>query len=76
MKIKIELNFPAELKEEAIICQLCKQFDIVLNILEASFSTDVGWAILIFDGQEEELKKAFEYLKSKGVVIENTEIPA
>lgn len=34
------------------------------------------WAILIFDGPEKELKKAFEYLKSKGVEIENTEIPA
>jgi ABC-type methionine transport system ATPase subunit len=76
VKVKTELNFPAELKEEAIICQLCKQFDIVLNILEASFSTDVGWAILIFEGREEELKKAFEFLKSKGVEIENTEIPA
>jgi hypothetical protein len=73
MKIKIELNFPAELKEEAIICQLCKQFDIVLSILEASFSTEVGWAILILSGIEGELKKAFEYLNSKGVEIVNTE---
>ncbi len=73
MKTKIELTFPGEFKNEAIICQLCKQFDIIVNILEASFSTDLGWAILIIEGSHEEQKKAFEYLKNKGVKIENTE---
>ena len=73
MKIKAELTFPAELKEEAIICNLCKKFDIVLNILEASFSTDTGWAILIFNGSKEELDKAFQYLKEWGITIEEIE---
>lgn len=71
MQIKAELTFPGELKEEPIICYLCKQFDITLNILEASFSTDTGWAILVFSGGEEELKRAFEYLKDKGVKFED-----
>lgn len=71
MELKTEVMFPKELKDEPIICNLCKQFDITLNIIEASFSTEIGWAILILDGEEEELKKAFEYLKEKGVKIEN-----
>lgn len=71
MKIKAELTFPGELKEEPIICYLCKQFDIILNILEASFSTDTGWAILILEGSDEELKKTFSYLKEKGVEVTN-----
>lgn len=71
MKIKTELTFPTNLKDEAIICNLCKEFDIVLNIVEASFSTDTGWAILVFKGKEEVLKTAFDYLKNKGVKIEN-----
>lgn len=73
MRIKLELTFPGELKDEAIICYLCKQFDITLNIVEASFSTDTGWAILVFDGSEEELKKAFSYLKNKGVEFEEVQ---
>lgn len=73
MLIKAELTFPGELKNEAIICNLCKKFDIILNILEASFSTDTGWAILIFEGSDEEVKKAFEYIKDKGIKIENIE---
>ena len=50
MQIKTELTFPGELKDEALICNICKQFDIEVNIVEASFSTDTGWAILVFNG--------------------------
>lgn len=71
MQVKAELTFPGELKDEPIICYLCKQFDIVLNIVEASFSTDTGWAILVLEGKEEELKRVFEYLKDKGIRFEN-----
>jgi L-aspartate semialdehyde sulfurtransferase ferredoxin len=73
MKIKTELTFSGELKEEAILCTLCKRFDIILNIVEASFSTDIGWAILVFDGKEEELKRVFQYLKDWGIKVEEIE---
>jgi ABC-type methionine transport system ATPase subunit len=74
MKIKAEFTFPGKLKDEPIICQLCKGFDITLSILEASFSTDTGWAILIIEGSEEELKKAFAYLAHKGVEVGNNQL--
>ncbi len=70
MKIKTELTFSSELKDEPILCNLCKKFDIVLNIVEASFSTATGWAILVLEGNEEELEKAFKYLEDTGVRIE------
>jgi ABC-type methionine transport system ATPase subunit len=69
MKIKAELTFPSELKEEPIICDLCKKFDIIVNIVEASFSTDTGWAILVIKGQDQEIKKALDYLKGNGVEV-------
>ena len=71
MKIKAELTFPGALKEEPLICNICKQFNIVLSILEASFSTDTGWAILIIEATEPEIKKTLEYLKNKGVEVED-----
>jgi len=71
MKIKAEFTFPGRLKEEPLICNMCKQFDIILSILEASFSTDTGWAILIIEANEAEINKTFAYLKSYGVEIEN-----
>ena len=70
MKTKTELTFPSELKEEAIICELCKKFDIIVNIVEASFSTNTGWAILILDGKSSEIKKAIGFLKEKGVTVD------
>jgi len=73
MKIKAEFTFPAELKDETIICTICKKFDIVLKILEASFSTDTGWAILIFEGKEKEVENALRYLKDLNVEIEGLE---
>jgi len=73
MKIKTELTFPAELKDKPIICNLCKKFDIILNIVEASFSTATGWSILILEGSEEELGRAFKHLEDSGVRIEETQ---
>ncbi len=72
MKVKVELTFSAELKDNPIICNLCKKFDIVLNIVEASFSTATGWAILVLEGNEEELGRALKYLEDTGVKIEKT----
>jgi len=71
LKVKAEFTFPSELKQEALICNICKQFDIILNIEEASFSTDTGWAILILEASEAEINRTFEYLKDKRVEIQN-----
>ena len=73
MKIRTELTFPDELKDDPIICYLCKKFNIILNIVEASFSTDVGWAILILEGSKGELENVFTYLRDKHVTIEDKE---
>jgi len=69
----IGLTFPGELKDESIICTLCKNFDIKLNIFEASFSMYSGWAILGIEGEEEVLKKSFDFLRTKNINIEKIE---
>ena len=48
---------------------LNKNFDIIPNILEASFSTEMGWAIVKFEGTEKNLAKLFDYLRSWDVSI-------
>jgi len=69
----IGLTFPGELKDESIICTRCKNFDIKLNIFEASFSMYSGWAILGIEGEEEVLKKSFDFLRTKNINIEKIE---
>jgi len=70
MKMSIGLTFPGSLQDESIICSLCKKFNIDLNIIEASFSMDAGWAILMVEGEQKEIERAFDYLTDKGVKIQ------
>lgn len=70
MKMSIGLTFPGALQDESIICYLCKNYDISLNIIEASFSMDAGWSILTIEGQEAEIKRVFGYLAEKGVKVQ------
>jgi len=72
--MSIGLTFPGTLQDESIICYLCKKFDISLNIIEASFSMDAGWSILTIEGQDDEIKRAFEYLADKGVKVQQIQI--
>lgn len=67
MIIRGEFVFPERMKDEPLICNICKEFNILLKIVEASFSTDTGWAILVMEGEEEELKRTMGYLRAKGV---------
>ena len=74
MNMAIGLTFPGTLQDESIICYICKKFDVNLNIIEASFSMDAGWAILQIDCQDEEVKRVFEYLSGKGVKVQQIQI--
>ena len=69
-EIKIELFIPGELKDEPIIYSMIKDYNINLKIVEASFSTESGWAYLVLNGPKEEIDKVFEYLRGKNINIE------
>lgn len=70
MKMAIGLTFPGNLQDDSVICYLCKNFDISLNIIEASFSMSSGWAFLEVEGEKEEIKKAFDFIVGKGIKIQ------
>ena len=74
MNMAIGLTFPGTLQDESVICYLCKNFNISLNIIEASFSMEAGWSILTIEGQQDEIKRAFEYLAEKGVKVQQIQI--
>ena len=74
MNMSIGLTFPGTLQDESIICYICKKFDVNLNIIEASFSMEAGWSILQIEGQEEEVKRVFDYLTGKGVKVQQIQI--
>jgi len=62
---KVELTIHGSLKQEPLIYNIIKSFDVIPNIIEASFSTTMGWAIIEFEGEEEELERLFSFLHEK-----------
>ncbi|MEM7816435.1 MAG: NIL domain-containing protein [Candidatus Aenigmatarchaeota archaeon] len=68
-KKKVELNIPGTLKDEPFFYYIIKNFEVVPKILEASFSTEMGWAIVEFEGKDDELKRLFSFLEKKGVEV-------
>lgn len=69
-KVKVELTFPKELKDEPIIYRMGSDFKIIPNIIEASFSSDIGWAVLILEGEKQEIERLLEHLKQRQVTID------
>lgn len=68
-KIKVELSIPSELKDEPIIYLMGSKFKLVPNIIEASFSTSMGWAVLTIEGDQQEIDKLTAFLKEKNISI-------
>ncbi len=69
-EVRLELFIPGELKDEPIICDMIKNYDIRMKIVEASFSTESGWAYLVISGEKADIDKVFDFLRGKGVSIE------
>jgi len=70
---KIYLTFPQELIKEPIIFRLGHEFNIVTNIRGASVSDNIGLVALELEGEIEEIDRAIDWLRSKGVEIEPLE---
>jgi len=66
---EVELNIPSGQKGEPFFYNITKSFEVITNIVEASFSTTTGWAIVKFSGEDQELVKLFKFLEKKGVQI-------
>lgn len=66
---RLELNFPEKLIKKPVIYELVKQFEVVPNIRRANVDEKFGWIILELSGEEEELKKAYDYLEELGIEI-------
>lgn len=67
---EVELHIPGKFKEEPFFYFVIKNFDVIPFILEASFSTEMGWAIVRFEGDDDELDRLFDFLQDKGVKID------
>jgi len=65
------LNFPQEVAQKALVCQLTKKYDLLFNILSARISNKKeGYMVLeISSGLKSGFNKGVKYLKEQGVAV-------
>lgn len=71
---KAYLTFPAAKTKEAIICDMYDQFKVRFNIRSASVNENIGLIALEMEAPEDQMDKAFEYFRKRGVKVEPIEI--
>lgn len=69
------LNFPPEVAQKALVCQLTKKYDLLFNILSARISNKKeGYMVLeISSASKAAFKKGVDFLKDQGVSVSSPE---
>ncbi len=69
-RMRLVLRFPAETVNEPITYNLIREFDVVINILNADITHGKEGNLLIeMDGEETSIHEALVYLESKHVEV-------
>ncbi|MEE9304895.1 MAG: NIL domain-containing protein [bacterium] len=71
--IRVQLTFPHESVKRPIIYQIGQEFDVVTNIRRANVTATSGWVMLEISGEQDEIERAVEELKSLGVRVDPVE---
>ncbi|MCB9933172.1 MAG: NIL domain-containing protein [Planctomycetes bacterium] len=69
---KLTLSFPQKLIREPILHNISTRFGVMFNISRANVTEEQGFLELSLEGDTEALEKALEYLRSRGVTIEES----
>lgn len=69
------LTFPTRTQvERPIIWQMSRKYpDVTFDIRQASVQHEIGIMAVLFEGDEEEVKGAIEFLRGSGVTVEPIE---
>ena len=73
-KRRFWLNYPPRQITRPIIWEMCRAFDVVFNIRQASVSDEIGILCLELEGNRNDLKAAISWLEKEGVKVEPVEI--
>ncbi|WP_457600884.1 NIL domain-containing protein [Hydrogenivirga sp.] len=71
--VRLQLIYPEELVKEPVLCMVCKNFDVVLNIRTAKVTKDTGILSVEIDGESEEIEKAIKFIEERGVNVQPIE---
>lgn len=70
MTKKLLLQFPKNRVGDPLLYDLIKKYDLVVNIFRAKIDPDdIGYAVIDLTGTEEHIEQAFEFIKSKNIIV-------
>jgi L-aspartate semialdehyde sulfurtransferase ferredoxin len=67
----VRLTFSPELIKEPLIYEIGREFQVITNIRMADVDAKVGWVILGLEGEDDEIERALEWARGKGVRVDD-----
>ncbi len=71
--LRLQLIYPEDKVKEPILCMVCKNFDVVVNIRTAKVTKDTGILTVEMEGEMEEVERAVTFMQEKGVEVQPIE---
>lgn len=71
MEKHVRLTFSPDLIKEPLIYQLGREFQVITNVRMADVDAEVGWVVLGLEGEADEVERALEWVRSKGVRVDD-----
>ncbi|MEJ5339520.1 MAG: NIL domain-containing protein [Aquificaceae bacterium] len=71
--IRLQLIYPEEKVKEPVLCMVCKNFDVVVNIRTAKVTKDTGILTVEVEGEAEEIERAMKFIEDRGVMVQPIE---
>jgi len=67
----VRMTFTPELIQEPLIYNMGHQFQVVTSIRMADVDASVGWVVLELEGEPDEIERALEWARAKGVRVDD-----
>ncbi|MFN3974335.1 MAG: NIL domain-containing protein [Dehalococcoidia bacterium] len=69
-KRRVKFTFPQALITRPIIWEVGHRFPVVTNIRRADVREDYGWVVLELTGEDADIERALEWVRSQGVRVD------
>ena len=70
IKKPVKFTFSQDMITDSVIYELGHKFKIVTNIRRADVREDMGWVVLVLEGEEDEIERGLEWGSSAGVRVD------
>ncbi|PKN82679.1 MAG: FeS-binding protein [Chloroflexi bacterium HGW-Chloroflexi-9] len=67
----VRLTFGAEQVREPVVYQMGHLFKVITSIRMAAIDQSIGWVILGLEGDDDEIQRALDWARSKGVRVDD-----